>query len=102
MVALQSDRESRNRKELTKLMNTYLVKLTIYTGGYEKTTIHLIDAPNATQAGRKAMEDESHDPDSLEFEGDNRAEDMGGEFVYEVHSADEVHWKDAVTLRKYI
>ena len=48
------------------------------------------------------MLDESHDPDNLEIEDDCRAEDMGGEFVYEIHSVREVDWKEAVTLRKYL
>jgi len=83
-------------------MKTYLVKLTTHTGGYEKTSHHLITAIDDTQAGRKAMLDESHDPDNLEIEDDCRAEDMGGEFIYEIHSVREVDWKEAVTLRKYL
>lgn len=83
-------------------MNTYLVNLTIFTGGYEKTGIHLVESDNPINAGRTAIEDESHDPDELEFDGDTEASDMGGEFVYRVYSVKEATPEDAVILRKYI
>ena len=81
----------------------YLVKLTIYAGAYEKHTVHLIQAGNPIEAGSLAMENESHDPEMLTFNEDyDRAKDMGGEFVYEVHSVTEVEGDDLSTPEKYL
>lgn len=83
-------------------MKTYLVKLTIFTGSYEKHTHHLVADTDPVEAGRQAMRDESHDPEDLEFENDTEATDLFGGFVYRVYSITEVEFADIPTLRKYL
>lgn len=84
-------------------MKNYIVKLTIYTGGYEKTAHHYIEAETPEQAGDQAILDESHDPEenSVDY-ATGQIEDGCGEFIYEIHSITEVTEAEAKILAKYL
>jgi len=82
-------------------MKHYLVKLDIQAGGFEKNSIHLVEAVTRDMAALKALEDEAHDDisydDICEY-----WEDGCGEFAYRVDSVRIVEDEDVATMKKYL
>jgi len=81
---------------------TWLVKLEMIIGEYEKNARHLVEADTAEQAHAEAFAMEQH-CDDAEWDDDMEAfmDDQGG-MAYRVWSCVEVPWDDAVVLRKYL
>lgn len=75
-------------------MKTFLVKLDIRAGEYEKTSICLVEAETAERAGDYAIHGEAHDPESLDWSCGG-AYDLGGEFHYSVSSTTELNAVEA-------
>lgn len=67
-------------------MNTYIVKLKIISGEFEKQGITLVRADNSLEASKQALVNECHD--TLESGrigfADGGVYDVGGEFYYSV------------------
>lgn len=82
-------------------MKTYYVELEILTGEYEKDNHWLIEANSESLAKDYALYCESHDPEELEWSGDEVV-DMGGEFVYRVLRIKTVTPEDAISLQRYM
>lgn len=82
-------------------MKAFLVNLTIFVAGFEKTANTLVTAPIKELAGEFAIALEAHEPESMEWGGDHVTE-MGYEFAYGATSVVEVSPADAATLGKYM
>jgi len=75
-----------------------MVDLEVQTGGYEKSTVHIIDAESKQKAMLQAMADESHGNANMDDTEYNEGVwwDLGGEFAYKINKCqivDEVHLK---------
>ncbi|NGZ66566.1 hypothetical protein G6Z92_06150 [Vibrio aestuarianus subsp. cardii] len=81
-------------------MNTYLVKIYIQTGEYQKVTHNLIQANSFSAAIHYGIYAESHDPEKLDW-SESRVVDMGGEFAYHA-SAEKIKQTDFEVMSKYL
>lgn len=82
-------------------MKTFLVKLDIRAGEYEKTAMTLIEAENAVLAGDYAIHGEAHGPEVLDWD-DRGAYDLGGEFHYSVSSTHELNAVESEVFRDHL
>lgn len=80
-------------------MANYLIKLKLTIGEYEKTSKHLVEAPDMAAAEKQAIENEAHG--DLDWD-DCGAYDMGGEMYYGVLSGTLVADEDVAALRRYL
>lgn len=78
---------------------TYLVKLYVQAGEYEKSAVHLVVANNESEAVDRAIEDEAHS-EPIE-EGRYTYEDDYS-FGYSLRSVTEVDPQDIAVLNKYL
>ena len=74
--------------------NTYLIKLTLYIGAYEKQTTHVLRADSADEASEQALINESHNDDAA-WDGDQW---IDGEFSYSVYDVTDINGIDGATL----
>lgn len=83
---------------------SWLVKLRLFLGDYEKTSKHLVEAETEDEAIMQAYRDESHCDDAGEDwqSMEDSWEDDNGGMAYIAIGCVEVPWDDAVTLRKYL
>lgn len=81
-------------------MKTFLVKLSIRSGEYEKTSNTLVTAPFEWLAKDFAMALEAHDPETMRWSSSEVSE-MGCEFVYSVYSITEVAPSEVPVLSTY-
>jgi hypothetical protein len=80
-------------------MKSYLVKLQLQIGEYEKSSTTVVDADNENDAGVMAQVLECHGNEHWENE---TVYDLGGEFAYRVRSVTELTPTDAKILKKHI
>ena len=81
-------------------MSTYVVKLLLKLGEYEKIGIHLVEADSADEASVKALKDESHNDYAGYTSCDVWCDDN---FVYQVHSCQQVkNTRDVLALSIYL
>lgn len=81
---------------------SWLVKLEMTIGEYEKISRHLVEAETEEEATNEAYAMEQH-CDSAEWNEDLEVfEDDHGGMAYRAYSCVEVPWDDAVVLRKYL
>ncbi|MFT6903884.1 MAG: hypothetical protein ACJAS1_000529 [Oleiphilaceae bacterium] len=73
-------------------MKTYIAKIKIESGGYEKDNRLLISANDPEEAGKTALLEECHCEigDGAEWDEFGRIEDVSGDFRYSLHSCIEV------------
>ena len=85
-------------------MSTYVVKLNLRIGAYEKGALALVEAATAAEAGALALRMEAHCDlgDGAELVEEDVLEDLHGEMVYEVYSVTLVDAADIGTLAKYL
>lgn len=82
--------------------NYYLVKLRVHCGEYQKQTIHFVKAESEQAAQYQAIQNESHDPDSLEYDSSYYS-DMCYEFLYKVETCKHItDSKEVEVLKKYL
>ncbi|ELA9367537.1 hypothetical protein QUN99_003427 [Vibrio parahaemolyticus] len=81
-------------------MSTYLVKVRIYAGEYEKTSLKLISADSFSLAIHYGIYAESNGPESLDW-SENRVLDLGGEFAYYA-TAEKIQQADVGVMTKYM
>jgi hypothetical protein len=83
-------------------MNTYLVKVNIQTGGYEKTTHTMVMAPDKEKASLQALALECHGNSRLE--GSNVSDwqvwGAGGELCYTAGNCQRLFEADVMILKK--
>ena len=79
-------------------MKTFLVKLKILAGEYEKSSNQLIEAENKVAAGNEALVNECHDTPEWT---DSGVADLGWEFHYSVYSCKEIAPEHVSILKTY-
>jgi hypothetical protein len=82
-------------------MKKFVVKLTMYMDGYEKTSTHVVSAENEFDAQVIAMESECHnEPDYEDFpEKDGCTDDC---FIYEPWKVTEITQEEFYILQRYL
>lgn len=82
-------------------MNSYLVKLNLIIGEFEKIAYHVVTARNSKSAKKKAIENECHC--GAEFTDKNYDEAWdAGQMVYRVYSVEKLNSADSETLNRLI
>lgn len=81
-------------------MNTYLVGVTIHSGGYEKSSEYLVTAPSQEIAQDYGIWLEAHDQENLDWT-EYSASDMGDEFVYTHNGCGVVDERSLMYIKKY-
>ena len=86
------------------MKNTYLIKLKLQIGEYEKSSVHLVESEHSTLAVEAALKNECHHDigEGAEFMEIDQMEDAHGEMVYRLYSMHKVDPEDVDTLRKYL
>jgi hypothetical protein len=88
---------------MKKQKKHYLVKLELNIAGYEKNSLHLIDAHSIEEATEQAIRDESHyREDDTPPERGGWYEDAGGEFSYRVENITELDEDTSIILSLYL
>ncbi|ELA9367530.1 hypothetical protein QUN99_003420 [Vibrio parahaemolyticus] len=82
------------------MTTTYIAKVLIQAGEYEKTSRFLVVAESKALAEDYAVYSESHGPDSLDW-AQRAVFDLGGEFAYTA-SVEQVRLDDLCILEKYL
>ena len=80
---------------------TYIVTLNLQTGGYEKDTTILVEAPTPEIAVTTAIYVESHDEPEFNDERLQSANDLCGEFHYSARKVQEVDEESAKILSEW-
>ena len=85
-------------------MNTYLVKLKLQIGEYEKSSVSLVDAATSSIAIEQALQGECHGAieDGTAHWSDGGIFDLGGEFHYSVSSCELVNAEHVAVMKNYL
>lgn len=88
-------------------MNTYLVRINIQTGEYQKIVTTLVDAKTQQEAGKLALENECHadigEPDSAgTFWHEGGIVDLSWEFYYTLKNIKQIQPEYVEVFREYL
>jgi hypothetical protein len=81
----------------------FAVKLCIISGEVEKSSLHVVDAQDAHEASKLALQAECHEEDEdVCWEDDTCVTDLNGEYLYRVKRCVEISSDHATVLRTYL